>query len=137
MKNIFLSLISVLILYGMLVFVSPQTASIISWALWIEALQNKIVELKWDLDIASTSYTWSILSGALDLSSQIIDGVDNTKEKIDSVRQTLHEVDQWIDTVKSSYNDIVNVIQQVSEVVDVAENLSHDIQNIISTGAIQ
>ena len=137
MKNILLSLLSVFVLYVMLIFISPATASTLSSALGIEWLQNTIISFKENLDTTSTSGTGSFLSGALELSNQLIDGVDSTKEKIDSVRETLYQVEQWYDSIKSTYEDIVNVIDKVSEVVEVAETLSTDIQNLVATGATQ
>ena len=131
MKNIAFSLLSVFVLYIILIFVSPATANVISTALWITNLQQTIVELKAQLDATSTwTSSGSLLSWALDLQQEIIDGFDDAKDKIDAIRETLYKIEDTYNTLATTYTEVSEVVQTIWSTVDA-------VQSAIWTGSTQ
>ncbi|MCH2189015.1 LXG domain-containing protein [Candidatus Gracilibacteria bacterium] len=131
MKNIAFSLLSVFVLYIILIFVSPATANVISTALGITNLQQTIVELKAQLDATSTgTSSGSLLSGALDLQQEIIDGFDDAKDKIDAIRETLYKIEDTYNTLATTYTEVSEVVQTIGSTVDA-------VQSAIGTGSTQ
>jgi hypothetical protein len=86
------------VLYILVIFKLPALGQTIGEAFGIEKFNNFVIEFKSTLDRVSTdvptkeevvdSYERA-MSGAKDLKESIVDGVDTTKETIDTVRETL------------------------------------------------
>ncbi len=127
-----LSLLIVFIVYALIVLNFPSLANSIAWYLWIEWINEKIIEYKADFDLKSTNInSWAdILSWAIDLKDNIIDSVDKTKEKIDSIRNTMSWVESTYNDLKDWYDSIQNFIDDNSGTLDSIKWTVDDINNI-------
>jgi len=137
-KKLILSLIILFIWYVLLIFTLPSIASWIENLLGINWFNNKIIELKEFFNDKSTSIpkTDEILSWAIDFKNNVINSVDTTKEKIDSIRKTMSWVENTYNDIKNWYDDVVNFIDTnswkidsikttIQQISDIKENLTN------------
>lgn len=106
--------------YGLTVFMSPETSSTIDKALWISGFSEKI---RWGKTTFDTSITdipslGEFKSWALDMSQKLSNGIDTTKEKIDTVRWGAQKVEETFNDAKNTYDDAKETFDAVKGTVD-------------------
>jgi peptidoglycan hydrolase CwlO-like protein len=140
LKKIFWSWILLFILFILAVFNTPNIANSIANALGFPNLYKNITSIKWIYDTVVTDITSkeelekqynSTLSWALELKSNIIDWVQTTKNKVDSLRETLSWAEQKIEDIKESYEDAKEFIDETWKKIDEAKQIIEDTQAVI------
>lgn len=120
-------------MYGMLCFIAPSVASTLDKVIGIPGLSDTIRWKKSQIDesITNVSSISEFTSGAMDAKDSIINGVEVTKEKIDTVRQwaqkieeTYEDTKETIEDVKTIYNEAQTQIGEVKQVVDTISQMT-------------
>ena len=134
LKNLFLFFIILSTWYTVTVFKAPELANQIEKTLWINWLNQFIIDFKntifWIsenlpdaneiIDIYNNTLSW-----AIDTKNKTVDWVNTVKEWIDSVRVTLswanqkyNEIKKDIDNVKQSIDSTVDTISKTADIIN-------------------
>lgn len=132
-KKILLVFLILSVLYGISIFLLPEVSAKIDTVLWIPGFSENI---RWKKDFFDGSVTSSpkveefkeTYSTAV---SWAIDGVNTTKEKIDTIRtgaqqiqETYEESKQTFDDAKQVFDDASTKIEEIQWIVDNVKQLT-------------
>ena len=133
-KNIILLWLVVIIIYLLIIFISPNLASSLWKSLWLTSFNQKVLEFKKSLDDwtffapIKNSVDWVIdksWNGVLKntFSWELKDGfvwwLDSTKEKIDNVRTTISWAENTYKDVKTKYEKTKEIVNDVNDAVNI------------------
>jgi len=115
----------------LLVFNAPILANNIAKILWIWTINNKIIELKDYLNKNSTNIPSrdEFISWAIDIKNNVINWVDSTKEKIDSIRITLSWAESKYNNIKKWYDNVQEFVKTNSWTIDDMKNVIEKVTN--------
>jgi len=129
MKKILWLFVLIITIYILLIFKAPNITTKIEKYLWFSWFTEFITGTKWNLDKTYTNipskseaYSWII-----DIKNNIINWLDSTKEKIDSVRWAVVWAEKKINEVKQTYDNAVNVVKKANQQI---QNTKKSIDNI-------
>ena len=122
MKNFFLIILCVIVIYGLLIFLSPDTSSKIESLIGVSWFTENIRGAKDKFDDAVTDVPSAseLKTGASDIRDSIRWGLDTTKEKIDWVRSTFESAEE-------TFNDTLDTIDTAVETVNEAKETVNDL----------
>jgi len=134
-KKLLLSIVILFIAYVLLIFSAPNIAWAIEQLLWLDGLNQKIIDFRDSFNDKSTSIPSKdeLLSWALDLKDNIIEWVDTTKEKIDSFRETMSWVEDTYNDLRDWYNEVKDFIDTNSWKIDDAKEILNTVSDITQT----
>ena len=125
--------IAVFTFYILLVFKAPTLSIEIDKLVWIEWFSEKVVIFKWSYDKVVTKiptkkelesvYSWAI------------EKVDQVKDKIDDIRETVGEVEDTYDKATEFISDAWDKLDQAKETFEEVKNTIDGIKNIVWTWA--
>jgi len=143
-------------LFVLSVFKAPDVASSVAAMFGYPDLPTKIISIKWRYDTVVTDIPSqeelknqynSTLSWALELKENIINWVNTTKDKVDSIRESMSWAEQKIDDLKDTYDDAKEFIDETWKKIEETKKIIEDTQAVINkvtnitedsnTGAIQ
>lgn len=128
--------------YGLSVFAAPDISRQIDNLLWISGFSDTLRWGKESFDDVVTDIPslGEVRSGALDAKQKFLDGVDTTKETIDSVRgwaqkaeETLTEAKETYDQAKETYDQAKETFNDLTGKVEEVQGVMEDVQNITNT----
>jgi len=135
MKKIIWLIILVFIIYIVLIFIKPVIADKIAKTLWIEGINEKILEIKNKLDYVSTkipskeeleeAYFW-----AKDKISEIKDNIENIRETANNLEDKYNKTIDFIDETWKK-------IEKVTEALGDLQEVWNSIKNTINTWVTQ
>ena len=135
MKKLIWLAILISIIYITLVFVKPVIADKIAKTLWIESLNEKILEMKSKLDYVSTripskeeleeAYSWAK------------DKISEIKDNIENIRETANNLEDKYNKTKVFIDETWKTIEKVTETLGDLQEIWNSIKNTINTWAIQ
>ena len=140
LKKIFWSAILLFILFILAVFNAPDIASSIANTLGFPNLPKNITSIKWTYDTVVTDIPSkeelekqynSTLSWALELKDNLVKWVETTKNKVDSLRETMSWAEQKIDDIKESYEEAKVFLYETWKKIDEAKKIIEDTQSVI------
>lgn len=140
LRKLFWSAIVLIVLFILAVFKAPELAKSIADLAWYPNVPEKITEFKATFDNVVTdiptkeeleSQYNSTVSWALELKENIVNGVQTTKDKVDSLRETMSWAEQKVNELKETYNDAKEFIDETSEKIDQAKQIIEDTQAVI------
>lgn len=131
-KKLLLLILSILVLYGVLVFLAPKISSSVESFVWIPGITEKIHSSKEDFDniVTNVPSKQEFKSWAIDISDTIKWGLDSTKDKIDNVRVTLSWAQNTIDETFDNIDQAVETVKEVKEVVEKLKSPAEKLQNL-------
>jgi len=134
-KKLLLSIVILFVGYVLLIFSAPNIAWAIEQLLWLDGLNQKIIDFRDSFNDKSTSIPSKdeLLSWALDLKDNIIEWVDTTKEKIDSFRETMSWVEDTYNDLRDWYNEVKDFIDTNSWKIDDAKEILNTVSDITQT----
>jgi hypothetical protein len=133
MKKIFLIIVCIIVIYGLLIFLSPETSSKIESLVGFPGITENIRWAKTQFDDAVTDIPTAgeFKSWALDIKDSIKWGLDTTKEKIDGVRSSLSSAE---DTLNDTLDTIDTAVETVSTAKDTVNDLSEKAEALKEIG---
>jgi peptidoglycan hydrolase CwlO-like protein len=146
MKKLLLLLVIIFTLYILIIFKLPVLADAIGKTFWLENFNSFVLQFKSDVDMVSTDTptkeelidTYNkALSWVIDLKNDIVNGVDVTKEKIDSVRSTLSGAEKTYNDIKEQYGDAVEFIEETSQKIEEAKKIIDAVQTVTNSWITQ
>ena len=120
MKNFFLIILCIFVIYGLLIFLSPDTSSKIESLIWFPWFTENIRGAKTDFDniVTDVPSANEFKSWALDIRDSIKWGLDTTKEKIDWVRSTLSSAEETLNDTLDTIDTAVETVNEAKETVN-------------------
>lgn len=140
LQKIFWWFILSVTLFWVSVFKTPELADSIGNTFGFPHLTSQIREIKKSFDwvvthVPSQDEIKDALaetkSGALKIKDGFIDGVEVTKDKIDTVRVTLSWAEQKIEDAKDAYNKTVDFIDETGKKIDQVKQTIEDTSKVI------
>lgn len=133
MKKFLLIIVCVVVIYGLLIFLSPETSSKIESLVGFPGFTENIRGAKDQFDTAVTDVpsAQEFKSWALDIRDTIKWGLDTTKEKIDGVRSTLSTAE---DTLNDTLDTIDTAVETVNEAKETVNDLSEKAESLKEIG---
>lgn len=140
LKKLFWSAILLFILFILAVFKVPEVAKSLADMAWYPNLPGKITEMKSTYDDVVTDipskaeleYQYNAtISWALELKENITVWVQSTKDKVDSLRETMSWAEQTIDDLKWTYNDAKDFIDETWKKINETKKIIEDTQAVI------
>ena len=135
MKKIIWLIILVLIIYIVLIFIKPVIADKIAKTLWIEGINEKVLEIKNKLDYVSTkipskeelenAYSWAK------------DKISEIKNNIENIRETANNLEDKYNQTKDFIDETWKKIEKVTEALGDLQKIWNSIGNSINTWATQ
>ena len=128
-KKILLTFLIVIIWYGISIFLLPHVSSQIDALLWVPGFSESIRWKKEFMDFVTTDGAKEFIDKASNTASwaksTIVEGIDVTKEKIDSVRESVQKAEETynsivenVDTIKSVYEDTTQKISNIQGTIE-------------------
>jgi len=130
MKKLISFLIIIIILYLLSVFFAPSISSKIDSLIWLNWLTEKITDTKSDIDKNSTSNLSDVYSWA-------INKIDETKNKIDDIRQTAKQVEDTYNKTSDFIDETGKKIDKAKQTLDDVEILWNSIKGTINTDLVE
>lgn len=139
MKNFFLSLLIIVVVYILIVFTLPDVATKLWTVLHLQGFNNFLISFKQGLNATATQMpqkqdfinTYNkTLSGATEVGNGVKDWVDIVKDKIDNLRVTLSGSQDQTDALKASYEKAKEIITTTAQQIEAAQKVANDINNI-------
>ena len=146
MKKLLLLFVIIFTLYILIIFKLPVLDDAIGKSFWLENFNSFVLSFKTQVDMVSTDTptkdelidTYSkAFSGVMDLKNDIVNGVDVTKDKIDSVRATLSWAEKTYNDLKETYWDAVEFIDEASKKIDEAKKIIDAVQTVTNSWITQ
>jgi peptidoglycan hydrolase CwlO-like protein len=135
MKKIIWLIILVSITYITLIFVKPVIADKIAKMLWIENINEEIIEIKDKLDYFSTkipskeelenAYSWAK------------DKISKLKDNIDDIRETANNLENKYNKAVDFIDETWKNIEKVNKVIGDLQEVWKNIENIINNWVAQ
>lgn len=139
LKNLLLFIIILITLYLLAVFNAPNLANNIENIIWIEGLWNKITNFKSTTDWVVTNipsreefnkayddfYSW-----ALEFKDNIETWADITKDKINTIRETVWWSQETYEDIKEWIKDAKDFIDSASWVINQTKDIIEDVSEI-------
>lgn len=140
LRKLFWSVILFVILFILSVFKAPDLAQSIADLAGFPNLPTKIVQAKEKYDQVVTNmptkeeienqYNLTI-SWAIEIKENITNWVQTTKDKVDSLRETMSGAEEKLNELKETYNDAKDFLDETSQKIDQAKQLIEDTQAVI------
>jgi len=146
-KKLFFFIILIFTLYIVLIFISPSLSDKIEWFIWLNWINNKIRDLKLNIDETYTNLpskeqfieTYNDAKVKVEIKTMdTLSWVNDVKNTIDDVRNTLSwaantysEIKWSIDETKTQIESSVNAIKDTAETIS---NVTNTLNNTISGG---
>ncbi len=134
MKKLLWLIVIIVTIYILLIFKAPNITTKIEKSLWFSWLTEFVTGTKWNLDKTYTNipskseaYSWII-----DIKNNIINWLDTTKEKIDSVRWAVVWAEKKINEVKQTYDKAASFINNANNKLKEAQKTINDISGAIN-----
>lgn len=124
LRKLFWTIILILTLYLLLMFKAPSISSAIDKLIWFPWLTEAVTRFKWTLDETYTNLpskeevkdTYNkVYSWAVEFKENFEEGVEITKDKIDSARVFLSWAEDTYNDAKETYEDAVEFIDDTSD----------------------
>ncbi len=131
MKKILWLLILIITVYILLVFKAPTLANDIEKLIWLNWLNQKIINIKNKLNMF-----WTKVPTKQDLSkyySWTVNTIKKTKESIDELRLKADELKNKYKTAQDWINKVQNKLENIKKTVDKISNVWSTINKIITT----
>lgn len=141
LKKIFWTAILLFILFVLAVFKAPEVAKSVANIIGYPNLPESITKLKWTYDQVVTDIPSkeelekqynSTISWAIELKENIVNWVQTTKNKVDSLRETMSWAEQKIEDLKGSYNDAKEFIDEAGKKIDETKKIIEDTTTVIN-----
>ena len=138
-KKIFWTILLLITLYILSIFKAPSIAQNIEDFLGIKWFNEFIINFKKTLDGSATDIPSKdeFLSWATDIKDKLINWIGTTKEKIDSVRYSLWEIEDTAEEIKNTYDEAKKFVQETEEKIEEVKNkaskVSDNIENIANS----
>jgi peptidoglycan hydrolase CwlO-like protein len=146
MKKLLLLFVIIFTLYILVIFKLPVLADAIGKTFWLEKFNEFVLQFKSDVDMVSTdtptkeelidTYNKALI-WVIDLKNDIVNWVDVTKDKIDSVRKTLSGAEKAYNDLKEQYGNAVEFIDETSQKIEEAKKIIDAVQEVTNSWVIQ
>jgi chromosome segregation ATPase len=135
MKKLIWLVIFISITYITLVFVKPVIANKIAEILWIENINEKIIDMKSKLDYFSTKIPSK--EELEDAYSWAKDKISKLKDNIDDIRKTANNLEDKYDKAVDFIDETWKKIEKVNKVIENLQEVWKSIENTINSWATQ
>jgi methyl-accepting chemotaxis protein len=118
--------------YSVTVFIAPELATNIDNIIGFPGLSDNIKESKLLLDTAITDIPdiQEIRSWAVDLGAKISDGIDTTKETIDTIRSGAQKAGESYNSAKDTIDGVKQTLSGATQTVSEIQNLVESMNNL-------
>ncbi len=135
MKKILLLILILIVLYGLSVFAMPQVSSTIDNAVGMPWFSEK---LRWGKDTFDNTVTDipslnEFKSWALDAQKKFLDGVDSTKDTIDTVRGWAQKVEDTYNWAKETYDQAKNTLDEAKQTFEDLSGKVQEVQGVVES----
>lgn len=146
MKKLILFLLIAFVCYILIIFKAPLVADWIAKTLGIEWFNEFVLKFKSDIDSNATQWVSSedlknaydnVMSGALEVKNTVQKTLDNTKERIDSLRITLSWAEDTFNDMKDWYDAAIEILDTTNKKIEEVKNVIESVQNLSSSWSNQ
>ncbi len=134
-KKIILLILIVVTLYGISIFVLPEVSSKIDTLIAMPGLSDSIrwTKKRVEKSITDIPSLNEFKSWALDAKEKFVNGVDITKDKIDTLRQWAQKAEKTFEDAKNTFNQVKQTVNNAKEVIDDMSSKVEQIWEVVNT----
>lgn len=134
-KKILLLILIFIVGFGILIFISPETSWKIEKVFWIEWFGESLRNGKKAVDGAITDIPSieEFKSWAVDIGNKVNNGIQSTKDTIDSIRSGAQKVEDTYNSAKDTIEDVKNTYDNAVETFSWAADKLHEVQWVIES----
>ncbi len=137
MKKLFWIILIIITIFGISLFLAPNITNSIEKALWFSWFWDKIRNIWWgfgktmsDIPNADELKKWyqDALSWATDLKHKVVNGIQTTKDTIDTVRATAWDAEDTYNKAKDVIKDTTDTIDKIKWTLNDVEKMQDSIK---------
>lgn len=137
MKKLISLVILILALYGVSVFLAPDIASKIDELVGMSGLSETIRWSKENIDTTITNIPSAseFKSWALDIKDKVINGVETTKDTIDTIRSWAQQVEDAYSGALDTYNSLKWTLENAQDKIEQIQWVVESVSELTGTGS--